>query len=362
MTYAVFYDGLTTKSHKVTVSTSESGLIIEARDGSFSHTWSSHQIRVLEKPQPPHPARLTHREQTDQRLLIDDPALWEDISRVLPKKAVPYTLPLSFGFLCGSLVLSLLFLAFLLTKAPSVFEIGVPLLPEKMMDRMGRAVVAQMGRPQCTNPEGLRALHALTQKLKNARPQERPVTVYVLDEPYHANAFATVGGHIAILSKVIEDADTPDEVAAVLAHEIAHIALKHPEEALLQQQGMSLLIQLTTGQSPTIMQTAELFNYLGALHYSREDERAADHYSLTLLDEAHIYPHAILSFYKRLPEIETKEGSDWLSYLSTHPEISERIKAVEDFPVRARSSYSPVLSAPDWAALQNICAQTNDFR
>lgn len=61
------------------------------------------------------------------------------------------------------------------------------------------------------------------------------------------NAFAMPGGHLVVNSALIEDCKNPEQLCGVLAHEMAHIELRHVMNKLLREVGMSVLVNITTG-------------------------------------------------------------------------------------------------------------------
>jgi predicted Zn-dependent protease len=164
------------------------------------------------------------------------------------------------------------------------------------------------------------------------------------------NAFAVPGGQIGILSGLIEKADTADELAGVLAHEIGHVVHRHPTEGLLRQLGLAATMELLLGGSGTgIEDAAGLGNTLLTLSYSREAEAEADATALAILGRAGIDGHGLHRFFQRL-EQEGDLGSSVPSLLLTHPPTAERLAATAVAPSGARA-----LDTGQWQALQAIC-------
>jgi Zn-dependent protease with chaperone function len=142
-----------------------------------------------------------------------------------------------------------------------------------------------------------------------------------------ANAFALPGNVVILTDELAELAGDDAEIAAVLAHELGHVAERHALRSLLQNTGVVLLIAATLGDVTSISSLgATLPATLVQLQYSRRFEREADGYAVALLDDAGRDPEALASVLARLHE-ESPVG-DIPSYLSTHPDPDERAVAI----------------------------------
>src|SRR5690606_26348291 len=100
-------------------------------------------------------------------------------------------------------------------------------------------------------------------------------TVSVADDP-QVNAFAAPGGRIVLLEGLLREAESPDEIAGVLAHEIGHVTERHPTAAALRLLGIQALLTGIFGDGSLASAAAGAGGLLVALSYSRDDERTAD--------------------------------------------------------------------------------------
>ncbi|MBM3252663.1 MAG: hypothetical protein FJZ16_00225 [Candidatus Omnitrophica bacterium] len=153
---------------------------------------------------------------------------------------------------------------------------------------------------------------------------------FVLDGD-EVNAFSLPGGFVYINNGLIKKVKSDDELASVIAHEVAHIAQRHAIKRLENSIGYSALKILTLNipQDPlTIRNSNFAFTQL-LLSYSREDEIEADILSVEYLRTAGFDPSAILSFLITLRDIQMKESIKPKIRFRTHPYISERIAAVK---------------------------------
>lgn len=150
-----------------------------------------------------------------------------------------------------------------------------------------------------------------------------------------------------IFEELLTQADSPDEVAGILAHEISHIEERHVTQALLRELGAGIFIAAFGGT------TGANVNTLMSASYSRGSEREADSGAIAALKRAGISPVPTASFFERIARQEGKIGES-LSYISTHPVSRERQRA---FLASAdeRRTYRPSLSRDEWEALVDIC-------
>lgn len=143
----------------------------------------------------------------------------------------------------------------------------------------------------------------------------------VVDDRDHVNAFALPGGWVYVHSGLLERADNEGELAAVLAHEIGHVAARHHTEEMTKLLGYSLLVQLVLGEDPNqyAALATELFGTLGRLKFSRNNELESDELALEYLSRAGYRPDALISFLEKLHRMENEEPSKIAAFLSTHP-------------------------------------------
>jgi predicted Zn-dependent protease len=145
-----------------------------------------------------------------------------------------------------------------------------------------------------------------------------------------ANAFALPGGTIVLLDDMVLTADTTEEVQAVLAHEIGHVALRHTLRSVLQNSAVAIAAAAVTSDAASLsVAVAGLPVLFAQTKYSRTFESEADEYAFKLLKQKGYSPEAFALIMERL---EFKNGKDgrMFSYLSTHPVTEERVKRARD--------------------------------
>lgn len=144
------------------------------------------------------------------------------------------------------------------------------------------------------------------------------------------NAFALPGGIIVLTDELVEVADSIDEVAAVLAHEIGHVEMRHAMRSVLQNSIIAAAVTAVTADAASIgAAVAGLPAVLAQTSYSREFENDADMFAFDLLKQKGRSPEAFAAIMTRLAA-ERGENAMGFNYLSTHPVTEERVQRALD--------------------------------
>lgn len=153
----------------------------------------------------------------------------------------------------------------------------------------------------------------------------------LIDDPENINAFALPGGKIGVYSGIFKVAPKEEDLAVVMAHEVAHVIANHGGERmsnylLVSLGGLSLNLALKKKEVETRkywMIAYGLGSTVGyILPYSRLQEKEADHLGLILMAMAGYDPHAAIGLWERMNE-ESKLRMP--GFLSTHPAPQTRI-------------------------------------
>ena len=191
-----------------------------------------------------------------------------------------------------------MFLAILLagcSEAPSGRS-QLALVPPEVLDDMGRQAFDEMKRmqPVIVDTRAARLVDCVSRQIIIATPKVFPGVQMptdwesVLFDLPSANAFAVPGGRIGVHSGLLEVAETPDQLAAVIGHEVAHVIANHGNERLTQQLGVNavlLLIGLFTDVDNQLMLEAlGIGAHFGImLPFSRAHESEADLMGMELM-------------------------------------------------------------------------------
>lgn len=206
----------------------------------------------------------------------------------------------------------------------------------------------------CEQPDGRAALDVMTARLEGFAALETPLSVSVLDHPM-INAFALPGGRVVLFRGLIDAAESSDEVAAVLAHEIGHVAARDPTRIALRSAGSIGVLGLLFGDFAGGALVLFLTERIIQADYTQEAEAAADAYATRLLGDSGIPPFALAEFFERLQE-RGGEIPAILEHFLAHPAMEDRIAAARNTTFDSATA-APALSAEDWAALQEICSR-----
>lgn len=166
------------------------------------------------------------------------------------------------------------------------------------------------------------------------------------------NAFAAPGGYIVLYQGLVNRTKRPEQVAAVLAHEMQHVLQRHSLRGMMRGLSIYALLTLVTGAP-----TESLIGFagqLGSLHYQRGDESDSDRLGLDLLARAEIDPQAMVEM---LEILETVQGSlpSGAQYLSSHPLTRDRVAGVAELAKKSTGRVQPLNLPAGWPPAAVAC-------
>lgn len=193
-------------------------------------------------------------------------------------------------------------------------------------------------------------LQQLGQRLAAASPDNRQRFTWFVIDDVSVNAFALPAGFIGVHTGLFTAARSESELAAVLAHEIAHVTQHHLARIVAQQERNSLatlgaiaLGILAARSNPDVANAAIVSAQAGMvqkqLDYTREHEHEADRIGLNILTQAGFDPRAMVDFFTQLQRAtRLYDDGSIPAYLRTHPLTTERLADAENraaqFPYR----------------------------
>ena len=202
-------------------------------------------------------------------------------------------------------------------------------------ERLGDAFLRQVRQRVrlVDDPEVVDYIDSLGQRIANADPERR--YRFLVVDASSVNAFAGPGGVIAVNAGLIVITESESELAAVLAHEIAHVTQRHIAQLIERSRLASLTTLagvfagiLIATQNPQAGQATLAASAAGAQHaalsYSREKEMEADRTGMELLHRAGFDPRAVPTFFERFLDWQ-RFMSRPPEFLSTHPVTVSRI-------------------------------------
>ncbi len=233
------------------------------------------------------------------------------------------------------------------------------LLPDKARSDLGKQVIKGMTgqRRVCDAPSGVAALKVLADRLSKASGSKKTFGIVVVDQGM-VNAFAAPGEEIVIFRGLLNKAESPDEVAGVLAHEMGHGLELHPEAGIIRVVGLTAMTEFVLGGSGGTIANVGLL--MAQLSYSRSAAREADAQALRLLKGAGIATDGFSTFFRRMAkatgEAADKKaqsgGTNPFDMMSSHPSVAERVATVDAQP---KYPATAALSPSQWRDLKAIC-------
>jgi Zn-dependent protease with chaperone function len=172
------------------------------------------------------------------------------------------------------------------------------------------------------------------------------------------NAIALPGGRIYLFKALLDKAESVDEIAGVLAHEMGHVAHRDGLRKMIQAGGTSYLLGLLLGDVTGGGAIVLVSRYLIDSAHSREAEVAADDFAGRTMAALGRPAYAMALLLTRIEGDRTSDGNDFAipAFLSTHPVTDQRLKALEKQVLPHQGE--PLLSQEEWRALKEICKTT----
>ncbi|MEK8033553.1 M48 family metallopeptidase [Ideonella sp. DXS29W] len=179
------------------------------------------------------------------------------------------------------------------------------------------------------------ALQAVAQKVaaQMGLPEGMELVVQY-EESKVVNAFATIGGRIRVHSALLTKLRSEDELAALLAHEIAHVKHRHVAASMGRGMALGLLLGVVSTDAGAAAAQSALGQATGLalMGYSREQEREADEAALKAVHALYGHVGGAMDLFAHLGEVNPDEPP---TALSTHPMSAERLKAMQQLAAEA---------------------------
>lgn len=187
------------------------------------------------------------------------------------------------------------------------------------------------------------AIGIITDRLLQANGLSPYNYKFIVVKEDQVNAFALPGGRIVIYSGLISLTDSPEELAAVLAHEMGHTEGKHVTKKLVKELGLTLVLSVLSGTDATLL--SELLRTVTSTAFDRKQEKEADDFGLQLLEKAQISPSSFAVIFRKMDREQSWDKS--MEIISTHPHNSSRIQNALAYKTKPGFEAEP-LSIPEW--------------
>ena len=360
-----YFDGESAARREVEVELVSGGVrILDLESGRHELAfWEYRELRPVDEPTRDGPRRI-RAGIGRARLVVEEAALVAALCARAPRLAGREP---GWARLClrwaGLLALSIaVLLAILWLGLPRFADQAARLVPHQWEADLGESLVEPALRALarfdetdevafCTAPGGLDSLAELTHRLAPAgSPYRFMVRVVNLEM---VNAFALPGGQIVIAEGLIRSAESPDEVAGVLAHEMGHVLHRHSTASMIEALGLAFLFGALLGDFGTGVIGGAGETLVG-LTFRREAEAEADERALELLGRAGVSSRGLADFFERLRR-KSGEIPAYLRFLSTHPPREHRQRHAAEHSAPG----APSLDQDQWQSLRSICDRSD---
>ena len=205
----------------------------------------------------------------------------------------------------------------------------------EMGRRIARRVEAELPlTPDAAMQERVRAVG---ERIVAVCDRQDLVYSFAVVEAEEVNAFSLPGGYVFVNRGLMKEVADDDELAGVLAHEVAHITARHAvkryESRLGAQAAQLAALAARSGRAAGGMSVAL---QAAQLAYARQDELEADRLAVKYVKAAGFNPQGVLAFLEKLDVVNRKRrlyiprGVVRPQYAHTHPYVPERIRAVKE--------------------------------
>ena len=362
----IFFDGLVSVRRDVTVELKSDGVVIrDPVERDQLARWPYDQLEQIAAPEGVFRvgragskilARLEVRD-ADLAHAIDEASIPVDRSGTTERRSRRKIVAWSFAA-----VASILIAAFF--GVPAFANWIAPMIPLRFEHVLGDAVDTQIRAMLDTNKVGAAfecggregeaagraALNKLVGRLETAATLPIPVAAAALRSD-QVNAIALPGGRVYVFQGLIDKAESADELAGVIAHELGHVAHRDGTRSILQSAGLSFLFGMLLGDfiggGAVVVGAQEMLR----LSYSRDVESAADRFGLDLMAKIGGDQRAFGAILKRIGSSHPGKR-----LLLDHPDTEPRVAAINALATATPASAKPLLESAEWAALKRICA------
>lgn len=206
-------------------------------------------------------------------------------------------------------------------------ELAIPRIPSRWESKVFQGLGEWLETDGGTEPHT--ELQGLADQLAAAWP-ERPYAFRVfVSKEKEPNAFAVPGGRIVVTRGLLEQAESENEIAFVLGHELGHFRGRDHLRGIGRRTAFALL-RVAIGSATGLggYQGFALTERLTEASFSREQETNADEFGLSLVEAVYGHVEGAFDFFEREADIST--GAELSGWVSTHPLSARRIAELED--------------------------------
>lgn len=227
---------------------------------------------------------------------------------------------------------------------PDLGSGGARFIETNQHKALGEWSIQKLGgsAPLLNDPWSQEQLEDMTWRINAQARTQAPLALMVVNNP-SINAFAIPGGVMGVHTGTIIESHSMDEVASVMAHEVAHLSQRHYEHRsdasakalMLQIGGLLAAIAATAANgdaAAAIMMGSQTAALNSQMAFSRSNEREADRIGMQLMAKAGYNPKAMPRFFSTLnqkTQLNMSDNAYLPSFIMTHPLSSERLSEAQ---------------------------------
>ena len=223
---------------------------------------------------------------------------------------------------------------------------GTNILSKNEEIRLGREVAEQVEKEYVVsrNPADNAMIEQMGQRLVAANNLDWPFTFKILEDN-QVNAFSLPGGPVYLYRGLLDMSEgNLDEIACVMAHEIAHITKRHA--AKQYSQGVLTDIAILIGTQGALQDIAQITHAFVSMRYSRDMEYEADTEGIRYAYRAGYDPNGLIRFFSKLQRLEKEGKGDVITNnLRSHPMTGARIERAQKEIARITKEVNEQLEA-----------------
>ncbi len=358
-----YLNGKTADKQPVEIQLLREGLRISTQSGDI-FLWAYQEITQTQGFYKNEPVKLEREKISPEILILSDQEFLTSLHQFLPGAAKRFHNPALRGFrlrvvlyaTIGLMAVGILVYLWGIPLAAEVFAPHIPLAWEQGMGRSALGVLAPE-KSRCRDKALQEAIDEIVVRLHPHGSSPSDFKVVVVKSPI-VNAIALPGGNIIVFSGLLEKMDSPESLAAVLAHEMQHIRKRHVTRRIIEDSSTGIMISALSGDvTGSMLYGMKIARNLAMLRYSRHEEDEADAEGLKMLMAANLDPEAAIRFYMMMKE--KNRGLKIPQYLSTHPDLDQRISRMKTLISSLDTGhrvYTKLSAGNSWSQIRSGCA------
>ncbi|MEN6375690.1 MAG: M48 family metallopeptidase [Smithella sp.] len=357
-----YLDGKTGDKQPVEIQLLDAGLRISSQSGSV-FLWTYQEIRQTQGFYGNEPVQLVRVGNIPEVLIIDNQEFLASLHHFVPKAAKRFHNPAFRGLRFRMILYATIGL---IAVGFFTYVWGIPLLAVAVAPHVPLAWEKGMGqsalnilapeKSRCKDKALQQAIEEIVARLSPPGSSYYDYKVFVVNSPIF-NAVALPGGNIIVFSGLLKKTESPEYLAAVLAHEMQHIRNRHATRKIIEDSSTGLMLSAVSGDvTGSMLYGMKITRTLATLSYSRRDEEEADAEGIKMMIAANLNPETMVSFFQIMKE--KNAGLKIPQYISTHPDMGQRISRIRSLIVQSQTDhrlYTKLSYSQNWDQIKKGC-------